>query len=94
MRNEFYLDSSKKGCFNSSSAVALYLGSIYKHLDRKSLASEDYNYYGIEGGYVDLPIFTITAIASLYSEYGGYPVAISIIVQPRLQISAFFPYCS
>ena len=41
-----------------------------------------------------MPILTMTAIASLYSEYGGYPVAISIIVQPRLQISAFFPYYS
>lgn len=43
------------------------------------------------GGSTALPILTIIVIAFSNSEYGGDPVAISIIVQPKLQISAFFP---
>ncbi|THG15413.1 hypothetical protein TEA_027141 [Camellia sinensis var. sinensis] len=65
---------------------------LFKHLLRKSFASSE-NHLGNSGTSPEHPIRSRAETGSFTSGHGGDPVAISITVQPRTQISAENP-CS
>ena len=96
--------TSKNGCFNNSSALGLSSGFIFTHCFTKSLNSSEklyvtppssslsslFSVYGNSGG-ADCGI-TNRARMGCKCACGADPVAASIAVIPRLQISAFSSY--
>mmetsp|Transcript_6143 Transcript_6143/g.14823 ORF Transcript_6143/g.14823 Transcript_6143/m.14823 type:complete len:294 (+) Transcript_6143:792-1673(+) len=81
----------RKGCCSRREALGRSLGTRLKHRSKKSLASGD-RCSGMGGGSLELAIWYMADIGSLNSLQGGFPVAISMTVQPTDQMSAWRPW--
>ncbi len=76
-----------KGCLRSSVALGLSVGSLWRHLRRKSLPWWE-RCSGMGGCDFVVPMWNDAATSWNCWLQGGLPVAISIRVQPTHQISA------